>query len=60
MLEQMDARTIEDSMPPSLNAEIPLSENALTVLRKRYLLRDANGEPIETPAQMFYIQNVIF
>ncbi|MFN2226328.1 MAG: ribonucleotide reductase N-terminal alpha domain-containing protein, partial [Anaerolineae bacterium] len=56
MLEQMDARTqtIEDSMPPSLNAEIPLSENALTVLRKRYLLRGADGEPVETPAQMFW------
>jgi len=56
MLEQMDTHTriIKDSMPPSLNAEIPLSENALTVLRKRYLLRDADGEPIETPAQMFW------
>src|SRR5919201_796068 len=30
-----------------------LSANALTVLRRRYLARDASGEPIETPAQMF-------
>ena len=56
MLEQMDTRTqsIENSMPLSLDAEVPLSENALTVLRKRYLLRDSEGEPIETPAQMFW------
>ena len=27
-----------------------LSENALTVLRKRYLLRGPDGEPVETPA----------
>jgi ribonucleoside-diphosphate reductase alpha chain len=38
--------------PP--DREIPLSENALTVLRKRYLLRGPDGNPIETPAQMFW------
>ena len=31
-----------------------LSENALTVLQKRYLARDANGKVIETPDEMFY------
>ncbi len=38
----------------SREREIPLSENAQTVLRKRYLLRDRSGEPAETPAQMFW------
>jgi len=29
------------------------SENALVVLRKRYLRKGADGKPVETPAQMF-------
>ncbi|NBB83662.1 MAG: hypothetical protein GVY28_09685 [Alphaproteobacteria bacterium] len=33
--------------------EIPLSENARTVLERRYLRKDAQGEPLETPARMF-------
>jgi ribonucleoside-diphosphate reductase alpha chain len=32
---------------------LPLSENARTVLERRYLRKDANGTPLETPAQMF-------
>jgi ribonucleoside-diphosphate reductase alpha chain len=43
-----------DSLPTILDREIALGENALTVLRKRYLLRGADGEPDETPAQMFW------
>jgi ribonucleoside-diphosphate reductase alpha chain len=36
------------------NAEIlSLSKNALTVLAKRYLKRDAQGNPTESPADMF-------
>ena len=31
-----------------------LSENALTVLRRRYLARDNHGETIETPREMFW------
>ena len=33
--------------------EIPLSENARTVLERRYLRKDAKGKLLETPAQMF-------
>jgi len=33
--------------------ETKLTVNALEVLRKRYLLKNENGEIIETPAQMF-------
>ncbi len=32
---------------------IQLSKNALTVLKRRYLAKDGNGEPVETPEQMF-------
>lgn len=32
---------------------LTLSENSLTVLRKRYLRRDENGNPVETPEAMF-------
>jgi ribonucleoside-diphosphate reductase alpha chain len=43
-----------DPIPTIMDRQIPLSENALTVLRKRYLLRGPDGEPAETPAQMFW------
>ena len=38
--------------PPAVNAE--LSQNARTVLTKRYLVRDASGNPTETPEDMFW------
>ncbi len=34
--------------------ELTLSENGLKVLEKRYLKRDAKGNPIETPKELFY------
>ena len=34
--------------------DINLSSNSLEVLRRRYLRRDEDGHPSETPAQMFY------
>ncbi len=49
----MSQKSIEP-IPSELEQEIHLSDNALTVLRKRYLLRGPNGEPVETPAQMFW------
>jgi len=38
--------------PPPGNAPV-LSENALTVLRNRYLIKNQDGKCIETPAQLF-------
>jgi ribonucleoside-diphosphate reductase alpha chain len=56
MAEELDVvmQASLDSIPSSLDHEIALSGNALTVLRKRYLLRGPDGEPAETPAQMFW------
>ena len=39
-------------IPPPGNAPV-LSENALTVLQSRYLIKDLQGKCIETPAQLF-------
>jgi ribonucleoside-diphosphate reductase alpha chain len=56
MLEQAEVMVQEiiDLITPPLDQEIPLSDNALTVLRKRYLLRGPDGEPVESPAEMFW------
>ena len=45
---------IELETTPSDLPEPRLSENALTVLAKRYLRKDDNLEPIETPKDMFW------
>ncbi len=44
---------IKDSIVPPPGEEPKLSENAVTVLQSRYLLRDEKGKCIETPAQLF-------
>jgi ribonucleoside-diphosphate reductase alpha chain len=36
-----------------LREELSLSENAKTVLKKRYLKKDSSGKVVETPEQMF-------
>jgi ribonucleoside-diphosphate reductase alpha chain len=40
------------STPPAIPAQ--LSQNARTVLAKRYLVKDASGKPTETPEDMFW------
>ena len=35
------------------NCEVKLSENAKKVLEKRYLKKDINGNPTETPRELF-------
>ena len=39
-------------MPPLMQPQ--LSDNALTVLERRYLKKDADGNPIETPERLFW------
>ena len=38
--------------PPA--GPVSLSQNARTVLEKRYLVKDMTGQPIETPEQLFW------
>ncbi len=40
--------------PSSPDQPVPLSENARTVLTKRYLRRGPDGKPVETPEGMFH------
>ncbi|MFQ6099076.1 MAG: ribonucleotide reductase N-terminal alpha domain-containing protein, partial [Armatimonadota bacterium] len=41
-------------MPPAHLADPDLSENALTVLERRYLVKDENLRPVETPRELFW------
>lgn len=41
-------------MAVDLKEPVLLTDNARTVLEKRYLKRDANGEAVETPADLFW------
>ncbi len=37
-----------------IRSEPQLSENAVTVLRRRYLIKDEQGEPVEEPPDLFW------
>ncbi len=41
-------------MTSNLSEAVNLTENARTVLSKRYLKRDPDGKPVETPEDMFW------
>ncbi|MDL2270131.1 ribonucleotide-diphosphate reductase subunit alpha, partial [Desulfosarcina sp. OttesenSCG-928-G17] len=60
-MTQKDQISVFDDSPISpeahdrfLESGLMLSENAKTVLARRYLKKNASGNPVETPAQMFY------
>ena len=43
----------ESDLPEGESAELPLSENALRVLERRYLKKDEEGNVVETPVELF-------
>lgn len=45
---------LEASTPPPGSTQPELSDNATTVLERRYLKRDASGALVESPAQLFW------
>lgn len=48
---------VPETPAPSIPEGLPLpelSENAQIVLKRRYLARDENGDPIETPQELFW------
>lgn len=42
------------SSAPKHRKELKLTPNAMTVLERRYLKKDANGKPVERPEDMFH------
>ncbi len=50
--KQHDKRTRVQEILDGLTTSLPYSENALKVLARRYLQKDAEGQVIETPEQM--------
>jgi len=52
--EERAALALDRIDPPADVADPDLTENALKVLERRYLERDASGEVTETPRQMFW------
>jgi ribonucleoside-diphosphate reductase alpha chain len=56
MLKHEPAVAVERPHPNQVMPDhhLSLSDNALTVVRKRYLLRGPDGEPAESPAEMFW------
>jgi ribonucleoside-diphosphate reductase alpha chain len=57
MVDRNRAQTTADGVnghPPNLGREIILSDNARTVLARRYLIKDETGQPAETIEEMFW------
>src|SRR3972149_5455063 len=42
------------SSPSGTRMALDLSENALTVLKRRYLVKDEQGQPAESPEDLFW------
>jgi len=51
--QTMAEPTIQAGAKTQLSTDIALSENALRVLERRYLKKDEQGQPVETPEEMF-------
>src|SRR3972149_581264 len=43
-----------NSSPSGTRMALDLSENALTVLKRRYLVKDEQGQPAESPEDLFW------
>lgn len=48
----METQIVKDNLMTSVSENLNFSENALRVLRKRYLLHDESGNVLETPRAM--------
>lgn len=52
--EDTDSPVLEYQIPESIyDEDILCTENAITVLERRYLKKDETGNPVETPKEMF-------
>ncbi len=52
--QQLDAPATASKTPTQEQVDLKLSENALIVLEKRYLIKDSKGTVIETPQDLFH------
>jgi ribonucleoside-diphosphate reductase alpha chain len=52
--EKFETPTLETEPPAETTPRLELRENALTVLKKRYLEKDDMGQVVETPEEMFH------
>jgi len=54
MVASVDKNFKKVSIPTDLPQDVNLSDNARTVLQKRYVRKDEQGKPVETEAEMFW------